>query len=398
MNLPVVDEVYAAVGTLASQLRPVGIETIPVAQSIGRVLADSLLADRPSPPLDFSAMDGYALRLSDASLKTLPVAGTACAGSPPVQLPENSAIQIFTGAPVPIGSECVVKREDTVESTDSMELALPVDALKLGQNIRRQGENVEQGAEVLAAGTEITPAAIAAVATFATAELAIHRRVRVSILNTGDEILSAGQSVEPWQIRDSNGPTLAAWLQQYPWIEIVHRSHVGDQLSTVEDAIRSSLAASDAILLTGGVSMGDTDYVPQAIENLGGETVFHRLPIRPGRPVLGAHLDGKLLLGLPGNPVSVAVTSRVIGSPLLKTLAGIHSTAETPACVTISDADDRTLHLVWYRLVDLNSDGSVSFSKSMGSGDLVSLARSHGFVQVPPNHSGPGPWPLHRWR
>ncbi len=142
--------------------------------------------------------------------------------------------------------------------------------------------------------------------------------------------------------------------------------------------------------------MGDADFVPEAIESLGGEIAFHRLPIRPGKPVLGASLDGKLILGLPGNPVSVAVTSRTIGQPLLAHLAG--STHELPSLlVTLANPDDNQLPLVWHRLVRINSGGQAELVDGKGSGDIVSLARSDGFVVVPPERFGPGPWPFVAW-
>ena len=142
--------------------------------------------------------------------------------------------------------------------------------------------------------------------------------------------------------------------------------------------------------------MGDTDYVPAAISSIGGEVVFHRLPIRPGKPILGAHLGSTLILGLPGNPVSVAVTARVFGVPLLGKLAGLTSPPVQPL-VHLSSADDKQLPLTWYRLIEVDSAGRTQLVTSQGSGDLVSLARSAGFVTVAAGQSGPGPWPLTLW-
>ena len=397
MSLPTVDEVPIAISRLADKLGVVDSESVSIHEARGRILSEPLRADRPSPATDVSAMDGYAIRIADAAKPSLPIAETTCAGSPPAVLHPGTTVRVFTGAAVPKGTECVVKREDTEESDQSIRLQVPLEQLKLHLNVRRRGENTTQGAELLRSGSVLESASIAAVSSFGSKSLKLRRRLRVSILNTGDEILHPGEAVEDWQIRDSNGPTLDAWLAQQPWAELSSRSQVGDRLEEVKDSIRSAIDDSDALVLTGGVSMGDTDFVPAAIQQLGGEIVFHRLPIRPGRPVLGAHLGGKLILGLPGNPVSVAVTSRVVGLPLLRKLAGITPMFPVQPLVQVVEADERQLHLTWFRLVSLSDDGNFRYTGSMGSGDLVSLSRSWGFVEVPAGASGPGPWRLFQW-
>lgn len=397
MTLPQVDEVQLAIWRLSDRLKPVTPELICVDDAAGRVLAEPLCADRDSPALDVSAMDGYALRLADAAVDSLPVTGVIPAGSPPMNLPSGAAIKLFTGAPVPPGSELVVRREDTTEHADRVTINVPANVLKLGQNIRRRGENVSAGATVLDAGTVLTPIAMAALASFGGRRVSVQRLVQVAVLNTGDELVHAGESVEEWQIRDSNGPLLAETLKAWPWCELSFRRSVSDQLDQLCEALQASLEKADAVLLTGGVSMGDTDYVPAAVEALGGEIIFHRLPIRPGKPILGAVVAGKLVLGLPGNPVSVAVTSRVFGLPLLRKLAGILPVAEAQLSVKLDDADTKELPLVWYRLVNLDASGSVRLTKSLGSGDLVSMAGSDGFVEVPPGCNGAGPWTFTRW-
>ncbi|MEM8733436.1 MAG: molybdopterin molybdotransferase MoeA [Planctomycetota bacterium] len=396
MELTQLEVVADAIEQLGSRLTKLDLEQVAVQQAAGRILAKPLLADRDSPALDVSAMDGYAIRLEDAETVPLPVSTTTTAGSPPTQMTPGQAVRIFTGAPVPSGAECVVKREDTVEANEQIEITLPADTLQVGQNIRRKGENTRAGESILNAGTLIGPAEVAAIASFAPASIAAHRTARVSVLNTGDELVQAGEPVQDWQIRDSNGATLRAWLDGLPYTEVAQQARIGDSLDSTVADLQNAIAGSDAVLLTGGVSMGDTDYVPDAIRKLGGEIVFHRLPIRPGRPVLGAVVDGTLVLGLPGNPVSVAVTSRVIALPLLQRLCGLSPPAAKPKR-EITNPDDKTLHLAWYRLVDTMPDGSLRLSSTRGSGDLVSLARSSGFVEVSPEAKGQGPYPYTSW-
>jgi molybdopterin molybdotransferase len=148
------------------------------------------------------------------------------------------------------------------------------------------------------------------------------------------------------------------------------------------------------IILTGGVSAGDTDFIPKALTELGGEILFHRLPIRPGKPVLVGLWEGKLVVGLPGNPVSAAVVSRVIAQPLLQRLGGVLPPPMTQ--LSLAESDDKRLNLVWYRLVELDG-GHGRLVDSRGSGDLVSLSRSHGFIEQPAGQSGRGPWRTWLW-
>jgi molybdopterin molybdotransferase len=396
-DLPQIGPIQDAVFRLADRLDVVSIETIKAEDCGGRVLSDDLGSDRDSPAIDVSAMDGYAVRIHDVTGDPIAVSGTIPAGSPPQPLPIGKAIRIFTGAPVPPEADCIVRREDTLEHAHQVTIHIPASALQTGQNIRRRGENAPAGSVVLPKGTWITPAAMGAIATFAPSSLQVRKRVRTAVLNTGDELADIGQAVEPWQIRDSNGPLLETWLKQLPWVEFVGRQHVSDTLESAVTAIENQLPNVDAILLTGGVSMGDTDHVPAAIEQLGGAISFHRLPIRPGKPILGASIGGKLLLGLPGNPVSVAVTSRVLGLPLLRKVAGFASIANTSIACNIDNPDDKSLDLIWYRLVTIDDNGRAKLLGSQGSGDLVSLAISHGFVEIPSGMSGQGPWKLTYW-
>ncbi len=396
MHWPQLNPVEAAIAKLAEKLAVVSSERVAIDHIHGRILAEDVLADRDSPPLDVSAMDGFAVRIGDLSTSSLPVQATTAAGTAPLSLLAGQAIRIFTGAPVPAEADCVVRREDTVESEQLVEFTVPPSSLLVGQNIRRQGENSRRGTVVLPAGTRMDAATIGAVASFGPREVPVHRKVRVAILNTGDELAEPGSAVADWQIRDSNGPTLAAWLATMPWVEVVARLRIDDSLAAVREALRLRLVDCDAILLTGGVSMGDTDFVPAAIDALGGETVFHRLPIRPGKPILGANLDGKLLLGLPGNPVSVAVTSRVFGTPLLHKLSGSLITPPRPL-VTLAEVDDKRLDLTWYRLVHIDPEGQIRLVSSQGSGDVVSLSHSTGFVEIPLGMGGDGPLRITLW-
>ncbi len=413
MPIPQLNEVEAAILKICSVVPTVDAELIQIQQAGGRVLSEPILADRNSPAHDVSAMDGYAIDLNDlqqatsenqehepnsGSRHSLSVDGIAYAGKPALRLVKGKAVQIFTGACVPSGANCIIRREDTDETdrhqTGFVTLRIRPQDLKLGQNIRYCGENIRQGQVVLEAGTQIGTAAMGALATFGLAQVAVRRKLRITLLASGDELQEPGQAVQPWQIRDSNGPTLRTWLSGLPWTTIVGQSRVQDDLASIKRTIQSAVDASDVVILTGGVSAGDTDFIPQAIVELGGEILFHRLPIRPGKPVLGARLGNKIVFGLPGNPVSTAVTARVIAQPVLERFVGRISPHELR--LPLLNADAKTLPLNWFRLVQLDGQG-VKLVDSQGSGDLVSMAHSDGFAEIPAGCSGSGPWKVWLW-
>ena len=413
MSLPIVDQIQSKLGLLHAALKPVDAESIDVAKCIGRVLAQDIVSFRDSPALDLSAMDGYAFRwddlLTDGEAE-YPVTGIAPAGSAPLRLASRESIRIFTGGVVPENTDAVIPRELCVENGDRVTIKFPVAGLKRGWNIRRQGENCRLGSLSLGSHQLIDgPRLSSIVSMHGELKLKVYKKVRVTILNTGDELLSIGEPIEPWQIRDSNGPFLEAMLSRCPWIQWVRRT-VRDKAEDVQKALREAIEDSDAVLLTGGVSMGDTDHVPEAVTQCGGQIVFHRLPIRPGAPILGAaSARGQLIMGLPGNPVSVAVTFRRFAWPLLRYIGGAEpngvsgasttSTASTTSAIRVPfhDAESKTLHLQWFRLVKLNSEGGLDFVGNQGSGDVAALGHSDGFIEVPAGEKCSGNMLFYAW-
>ncbi len=382
---------------LLSRLTPVAAESVALPRASGRVLAGAVASDRPSPPCDVSAMDGYAVRLADLPPGRLRVAGQTAIGHPPAALPPAATLKIFTGAAVPAEAEAVIRREDVHEEADAITFDKRL-AVRPGQNIRRCGENAPAGAVVAEAGRSLTPAGVGALAAFGTAEVAVYRRPRVAILVTGDELLPVDAVPEPWQIRDSNGPVLRSLLGGIPWIELSSPRHVADQPALLNEALRTALARADAVILTGGVSMGDHDYVPDAVRCAGGDVVFHKVALRPGKPMLGAvGPQGQAILGLPGNPVSVMVTARRWAAAALRKRGGFAQPDPAPSAIEIINADARRVPLWWYRPVRRVGTSRAELVATMGSGDLVSAARSDGFIELPPDATGSGPWPYYSW-
>lgn len=391
---------FHALAQLHEALQPVECELLPLDAAQGRILAAAFKADRPSPPLDVSAMDGYALRLDDLAAGPLTIAGEASMGRPVQALPAGQAMRIMTGAPVPVGAEAVVPREKTQLQANRLTLTADTPPPKPFANIRRAGENVGANEEIVGAGNALTPALAGAAAAFGHTHLTCRRAVRVSLLITGDE-LAAGEPAEPLpphRIRDSNGPLLTNLVHSLPWATLHTRQHVTDDLPQLAATLASALAGSDTVWLTGGVSVGDHDHVRAAVEAVGGRVVFHRLAIRPGKPILGAiGPAGQQILGFPGNPVAVACCAQLFGLPLLRRQAGHHVTMPRNPLAILRGPQPRAIPLWNFPLVRHSSPGEVELVPSRGSGDLVALSRSDGFLILPPNSDGMTPRAIQLW-
>ncbi|EMI22737.1 molybdopterin biosynthesis protein MoeA [Rhodopirellula maiorica SM1] len=388
-----------AIAAIADRLSVVGIQSEPQS-CLGRVLAQSVTADRDSPAADVSAMDGYAIRMSDLRPgETIPVHGESAPGTPPPTMSKGSLVRIFTGAIVPNGADAVVKREDTEELENAIRFRDVALSTQPGENIRRAGENAKAGSTVLPAGVLVNAAHRATMVNFGGYHASVYSSVRVTVITTGDEVgVFADEAPQPWQLRNSNQVALGSLIEPNPWISIQAVHHVRDDRETLQQSLVTAIDQSDAILMTGGVSMGDYDYVPDVVREVGGDVVFHGLPIRPGKPILGAATaNGKLILGLPGNPVSAVVGCRRFALPLLAKQSGQTEWNPPSTQVRLRSPGTKTLPLHWLRIVKMVETGIAEPVFSQGSGDLVSLGQSSGFVEVPANESGEGPWSYFPW-
>lgn len=391
------DSPHTAVDALTQRLSPITTEMIPLARAAGRVLAQAIHADRDSPPHDVSAMDGYAVRLSDLDTvdALLPIAGEVRIGTPAPALPIGQCLQIDTGACVPIGADAIIPREQTHVIDGKLRYTGQA-PIAQGQHIRVHGENTRAGQPVLQPGRAITPAITAALAAFGIDPVPVYRKVRVSVLTTGDELLPVASTPQPWQIRDSNGPTLHTGLAILPWVELVSVSHTADDPAALKQTLSDAAASSDLVLTTGGVSMGQHDYIRPSVEAIGGAVVYHKLPMRPGKPNLGAVLpEGVALLGLPGNPMAVSVGLSVIVGPVLRHLAGFARAMSNRPTVTLDASPAKTLPLWRYLPVRMTGHGRAALLPNRGSGDLAQAAMADGLIEIPPGEAAAGPWPLY---
>lgn len=291
----------SAVAHWVEQLTAVSTERVRLDAAAGRVLAQAICADRDHPPCDMSAMDGYAVRTSDLGRGSLPIAQqSARIGQSAVRCETGDAVYIVTGAPLPVGADAVIRVEDVIVKSNVMQMK---DSARItpGANIRRRGENIRQGSVAVEAGVSVTPSVIATAAAFGADKLSIYSRVRVGVIVTGDELLSADDTPADHQIRDSSGHGLRALIGSLAWAECALATRTQDSLELIEKSLRIALDGCDALILTGGVSMGECDFVPEAVRRVGAEICFHRLPMRPGKPVLGAVAQGgEPILGFAG--------------------------------------------------------------------------------------------------
>lgn len=310
--------------------QPLAAETVAVAAALDRMLAQDVVSSEDLPPFDNTAMDGFAVATGGrelASGREFAVTGSQAAGDGEAHY-DAGACEIMTGACLPAGLDAVLPIEQaTVLARDGSgrPTRIRLDAVVMpGAHVRRCGQDVAAGQCVLVAGTRITPAARMLLAALGVANVTVRPKVPVALLMTGRELVDdPGQRLAPGQIRNSNGPYLSDRLDQAGGI-LVHRETVMDDPAAFVDALARSLAAGAVVVLsTGAVSMGRHDFVPDALRGFGAQIVFHKVAIRPGKPLLFARLPGgQLVFGLPGNPVSSAVGLRFFVEPALRALLG----------------------------------------------------------------------------
>src|ERR1041384_5342543 len=305
------------------------VEQVPLPQALGRVLAQDVVADSDLPPFDRSQMDGYAVRAVDAQATPvrLRIVGESAAGKGwHNQLDEGQAVRIMTGAPVPEGADSVQQVELTHELKDGTVVEL-LENVEEGKSIVKRGAEIKAGETVLSAGTMINAAMMAVLAAFGYARVAVFRRPRVAVMATGTELVSVDQKPGQDQIRDSNNYSIAAYAE-LAGATVERLPLTGDETSLLKNQIAKAAETCDLIVTSGGVSMGVYDLTKAALKELDAELFFERVALRPGKPTVFARLpSGTLVFGLPGNPVSVAVTFNLFARTALLAMQGATETS-----------------------------------------------------------------------
>lgn len=371
------------------------IETVPLERAAGRILAEPISALVALPGFDNSAMDGYAVRAADLALAapdrpvSLQVVGAVAAGQVSAEaVRPGTCVRLFTGSPLPSGADAVVMQEDTQRDASQPDFVQVLTTATPGENVRSRGQDVKQGARLGMPGARLTVGSISLFAAVGVPEVKVGRQPMVGLLATGSELQEPGRPLAPGQIYESNRIGLALLLaragatpRNYPLVP--------DTLTTTRAALERALTECDAVITSGGVSVGEHDYVKVALRDLGGEPEFWRVSIKPGKPFLFGRCEGKLLFGLPGNPVSAFVTYVLLVRPALLRWQGaedvtLPSHPGELAEPLVNRGDRRH-----FMRVNVDAQGKVRVPGLQASHALGSLAAANGLVDVPPNSTLP---------
>jgi molybdopterin molybdotransferase len=383
--------VEEALHIVLDNTRTLTAERVAFTDALGRVLREDVPSDVDMPPFARSAVDGFALVAEDLATlpKRLEVVTTIPAGAyPDITLERGQAAQIMTGAPVPAGADAVqmVEKTRTVDApTRTVEI---LEAVSAGTNIARRGSEVRRGDTVLRAGTRIDPAAIAVAASVGKVELSVGKRPRVAVLATGDELVPPSTVPAPGQIRNSNGFSLAAQCRSVG-IEPSGLGVAQDTEASLRERIEKGLSSEhDVLLLSGGVSMGVFDLVESVLTKLGARVLVESVALKPGKPLVFAlSEDGKLIFGLPGNPVSTMVTFELFVRTAIARMEGVSKpTRDLVAARLLSPLGSRGPRRAylpgWLSTNDRGELEALPIS-TRGSGDIVAFAKANALLIVP---------------
>jgi molybdopterin molybdotransferase len=379
-------DVEQAMDKMLSALTPATTESqhVPLEQACGRILSEPVCSEFSVPPFDNSAMDGYALRSADLKQSnTLRLIGKSFAGEPfDGALEAGQTVRIMTGAVVPDGADAVMMQENCQADGDNIMFN---SAVKAGDNIRRAGEDIHKGDVVLPQGHKISPVDIGLLASLGIAEVSVYRPLRVALFSSGDELVLPGHALKQGQIYDSNRAALRAMLEKMD-IEVIDLGLISDDTKHLEQAMQRGAHSADAMISSGGVSVGEADYTKAVLEKLG-QVSFWKLAIKPGKPFAFGKVEDCAFFGLPGNPVSALVTFHQLVIPALALLGG--QMPHQPMFLSARSSDklkkrpgrmDLQRGICWQ---DENGTLMVKCSGKQGSGLLTSISKANCFIRLP---------------
>ncbi len=358
------------------------IETIAVADAVGRVLADSPVAAVDVPPADNSSMDGYAVNIADLHAEketALTVSARIPAGQAPGTLQSGTCARIFTGAEIPAGADAVVMQEQT--RIEGERVVFPA-GVKPMQNIRPQGQDIKQGAATLAKGTRLQPADLGVLASTGLAEVQVYRPLKVALLCTGDELVEPGQPLAAGQIYNSNRFLLAGLVEKLD-MQLVDLGRVRDTAEDTERALCEAAQQADVIISTGGVSVGEEDHVKGVVEKLGRLDLW-RIKIKPGKPLAYGQVQGVPFFGLPGNPASSLITFCLFARPCLLKQQGAE--VEAPLMLQVPAGFTRNRAIVRQEYLRARfENGRIEPFANQSSGMLSSASWANGLAVIAPD-------------
>ncbi len=362
-------------------------ERLPIRECLSRVNNEAVKSPHNVPPHSNSAMDGFAVAidsLGDGGITELDEIGTAYAGVPfEGDVARGQCVRIMTGALIPAGVDAVVMQEQA-EVAESGKIRIDADH-RVGENIRQAGEDVRKGDTVIDAGVRLSPADLGVLASLGIAQLQVKRKPVVAFFSTGDELVAVGEPLEPGKIYDSNRYTLHGMLSRMA-VDIIDLGVVPDEPQAMRDTLESAAAKADLILSTGGVSVGEADYIKPALEEIG-TTEFWKIAIKPGRPLTLGQIGASVFIGLPGNPVAVMVTFSQFVVPAIEMLSG--ASLRRPALFNARALDSLRKRPGRYEFqrgvatLDDNGEWQVGKTGKQGSGILTSMSRANCFIVLP---------------
>ncbi len=364
-------------------------ELIPLPQAAGRVLREPLTADRDLPPFNRVSMDGIAIQFAafETGQRQFRVAGTQFAGQPAQTLTDPTAcLEVMTGAMLPTGTDTVIRYED-LQITEGV-AEIQIDAIQAGQNVHHRATDRKQDEELVPIGTRLGPPEMAVAASVGKATILVSKRPKIALISTGDELVDVADTPEPYQIRRSNTYLLQTVLQSAGAETTL--LHLPDDADTMETALKTLLTEYDALVLSGGVSAGKADFVPSVMERLGVRQLFHQVAQRPGKPLwFGASDEGKVVFGLPGNPVSTFLCAYRYLLPWLKASLGLP--VLHPSVARLARSVSFTPKLTYFLPVRLSvSPDGIGFAAPLpgsGSADYANLVQCDGFMELPPERA-----------
>jgi molybdenum cofactor synthesis domain-containing protein len=386
-TVPAVTPLEDAQSFVIGACPPLAPHDVPFQQAEGRVLAADVVATEQVPPFDNTAVDGYAVHAADtaATPVELPVVDEVAAGSASDHtLQRGEAIRIMTGAPMPAGADAVVMVEETERIGDDVVRILA--GVDVGAAVRLAGDDVRPGDLLFPVGTLVTPPIVGVLASINAATVSVYPAARVAVLSTGDELVEDGGPLEPGQIRESNRRMLSGMLRD-AGCDVVDMGTVRDDEAALEDVLRDAAAGCDAIVTSGGVSMGDYDVVKAVLGRIA-EMTWMQIAIKPAKPFAFGTLDGTPIFGLPGNPVSSIVSFEMLARPALRRMMGHHRLARQSIVAIADDGlarrPDGKVHLMRV-LADFGDDGRchVRSARAQGSHQLAATALANAIAVVP---------------
>ncbi|MGC8882818.1 MAG: gephyrin-like molybdotransferase Glp [Bryobacteraceae bacterium] len=365
---------------VASQAEAPAVERVPLGEAAGRVLAETVCADRDYPPEPRSMRDGYAIRAAETP-GDFEVVGEVRAGEPcRFTVGPGQAVEIMTGATVPAGADAVVMIEHVHAEGARLRVPQPVEA---GANISPRGSSIPQGAAAVEAGRRLTPAAVAMLASVGAAEVAVYAHPRVAIVATGDELVGVDEAPRPWQIRNSNSHALAAQVRRAGG-EAVILEPVRDRLEDTVVALAEALK-QDLVLLSGGVSAGKYDVVEQALAQFGAEVYFDRVLIQPGQPCVFGRAGRTFFFGLPGNPASTFVCFEIFARAALDLLGGMREPRLPLALAVLAESFRHRPGLTRFLPAQMEDGARIRPIPWGGSGDIRALSLADCFLVAEPD-------------